>query len=966
MNEVAERNEKPKEGGQLLVDNDVLTQLDLEKQGEAELIWNQRIIKHEETKAGNSQREGIKLFESDFPIAKEAKMTEEKAVGVGPTIEDQPSRWCISYDQLLEVDKEARQMFGTFRYKTKTMHDIVECIIMPKCKETGKSYARYLNPEGLPIESFVTHAWNGFFEHFVRSIVEIYKTRVKKPNLWICAFALFQSKDRASIQKQIGNSLEEAPFVRALKEASEYCVIRNSTIDIYSRIWCVCELMHASKLDLSPSVSGPNQFKDLHTSCVDAEASEEEDKKRILNAIVTEFEGAETIDIKIRLYRNYDSQYQPDQFDRAKISLMLCFGFAVMVAITVAVTFVVSSPAASIVTTSQPTNVPTSEASLSPTISEAPSSAPSMLPTGAPTADFCNISMNITSCSERESGIDCHIYQDLMAQDALAAANMADCLSDPIEIEMMYVGGSCDYGTPPEGHESLAKDCSEYNGGLPWNVSIVITSSTNPTLLYYEGVVSYSQTIKFSNPELSPIADILNISIYSNSEDSSPKTLLQRSVERLDCGAERGGSISWDIYGALAFMGFTSIEQGTKKLVYFFPITQFPMVFQTQISNEGVTPARITNLTINSMLDSYGEYYSDVYTYPLPNSGLRLDPGDGSTFGFVVTRSATFNETYTFLNLVDGVSETGISCFSASLESWSFDASFGSNTENTPLVYFVNGLEITKDGVDIASDPSGPCQIEATIECKGQTVHGNVDCGDVVDCAGPFITELQLTLTGGNCGSESTRQQPSRNTCINNFGGFSTVDQEALVTVHLQDTVLLRAVVKRSETITLQSKFGLGPFLDITILSADATLVLQEQRFWTCERTIPSLVGSQLGAFRVANFTSAIATRPLANIGLFLNLENRGAYNSSIAATFAYSSDGLGSIQLDDTKDIPINSQQNVSVAFLSERVDNWLSSYTVAFSWSASIHGTSENGRRCQSVVTATYSELLQPVWGT
>ena len=73
-----------------------------------------------------------------------------------------------------------------------------------------------------------------------------------KPNLWICAFALVQGENEI-VSKQIGSSdrpLEESPFVQAIQSASTYCVVRNSNMDIFSRIWCVCgKPYHALRYD---------------------------------------------------------------------------------------------------------------------------------------------------------------------------------------------------------------------------------------------------------------------------------------------------------------------------------------------------------------------------------------------------------------------------------------------------------------------------------------------------------------------------------------------------------------------------------------------------------------------------------------------------------------------------------------------------------------------------------------------
>lgn len=147
-----------------------------------------------------------------------------------------PERWCLSYEQLLDVDRLARETFGSHDYPIATMRDICDKIIVPRCRESGTSYALSINPQGLAVDCFVTHSWDGQFASFVQSICQVFQTTVKKPNLWICSFAINQ--EAADLQVGSGeDSLDETPFVQALKQAKSFCVVRNSNTDLYSRIW---------------------------------------------------------------------------------------------------------------------------------------------------------------------------------------------------------------------------------------------------------------------------------------------------------------------------------------------------------------------------------------------------------------------------------------------------------------------------------------------------------------------------------------------------------------------------------------------------------------------------------------------------------------------------------------------------------------------------------------------------------
>ena len=78
-----------------------------------------------------------------------------------------PELWSISYEQLLELAEKAVKVFGKRAYKKITMRDINRKILEPHCRETGTSYALDLNPKGLKIEAFITHAWDEPFEQFV-------------------------------------------------------------------------------------------------------------------------------------------------------------------------------------------------------------------------------------------------------------------------------------------------------------------------------------------------------------------------------------------------------------------------------------------------------------------------------------------------------------------------------------------------------------------------------------------------------------------------------------------------------------------------------------------------------------------------------------------------------------------------------------------------------------------------------
>lgn len=200
---------------------------------------------------------------------------------------------CITLSQLESLDKLARGHFGD-TYRGKTMRDIVETFITRKCQRTKKSYALYLNSAGRKVDAFVTHCWDEPFHDFVQSIVAVCGPEFHDPNLWICAFALVQG-DRNTIEQQLNTELDKSPFVLALKHAKQFVVVRNEVTDLYTRIWCVCELFYANNLgffkkeqgdrNLSVRVAGSDKFQHATSSVREAMSTEPKDKKKILQLL---------------------------------------------------------------------------------------------------------------------------------------------------------------------------------------------------------------------------------------------------------------------------------------------------------------------------------------------------------------------------------------------------------------------------------------------------------------------------------------------------------------------------------------------------------------------------------------------------------------------------------------------------------------------------------------------------------
>ncbi|CAE8710141.1 unnamed protein product [Polarella glacialis] len=200
----------------------------------------------------------------------------------------------ISVAQLGELRQLAMAALGT-EYWTATMHDINRVVLQPLCQRTGKCYAHVVNCEELlHITVFVSHAWLENFEQFFQSINSAFQNWTVKPNLWICATALLQSTDPATVSLQIGAGVSpsEAPFTKALAKAEKLLIVRNATVDLYERIWCCWEFFLAYQQGMihrpgAVIVVGPSMFG-TGTKEVDvtsALSSNIEDKRKILEHI---------------------------------------------------------------------------------------------------------------------------------------------------------------------------------------------------------------------------------------------------------------------------------------------------------------------------------------------------------------------------------------------------------------------------------------------------------------------------------------------------------------------------------------------------------------------------------------------------------------------------------------------------------------------------------------------------------
>ena len=145
----------------------------------------QRKARSSTTRKGRQSQEGSTTTPTALPLPGKSPTLEPGKINTS-TYTKVPGRWSISYQQLLDIDALAKDKFGSRDYPKKTMRDVCSDNIVPRCRGTGAAYALSLNqPDGLPVDAFITHSWDEPFGSFVASIKAVFQTFTKKPNLWV-------------------------------------------------------------------------------------------------------------------------------------------------------------------------------------------------------------------------------------------------------------------------------------------------------------------------------------------------------------------------------------------------------------------------------------------------------------------------------------------------------------------------------------------------------------------------------------------------------------------------------------------------------------------------------------------------------------------------------------------------------------------------------------------------------------
>lgn len=160
-----------------------------------------------------------------------------------------PSRWCVTMQQLESLLVEVA---AKYPQEDPNVYTVVDEVVKPLTMGSNESYALLLNPDGLPIKHFITHAWAEGYKQFVKELQALGLSG----GLWICFLANPQTWRADDLDRLLGASAWLSPFARALEDSESVVAVRNANANMYSRLWCVFELYLAHKLGKPVRVVG--------------------------------------------------------------------------------------------------------------------------------------------------------------------------------------------------------------------------------------------------------------------------------------------------------------------------------------------------------------------------------------------------------------------------------------------------------------------------------------------------------------------------------------------------------------------------------------------------------------------------------------------------------------------------------------------------------------------------------------
>jgi hypothetical protein len=149
--------------------------------------------------------------------------------------------WGITLSQLEDIMKLPEYS------EDMTMTDVVQVLIKPLTKLSGRGYALLLNSQSpLQAKVMVSHAWAENYSQFVNGLKH---SHLDGP-FWVCAMAIYQNEDLPSvtIARQLGPDPLCGPFATVLKQATCMVAVVTESVDIYTRLWCTFEIFTAVEL----------------------------------------------------------------------------------------------------------------------------------------------------------------------------------------------------------------------------------------------------------------------------------------------------------------------------------------------------------------------------------------------------------------------------------------------------------------------------------------------------------------------------------------------------------------------------------------------------------------------------------------------------------------------------------------------------------------------------------------------
>jgi hypothetical protein len=161
-----------------------------------------------------------------------------------------------------------------------TVRKLVETIVKPMTLACGTGLALRLNPGGLRTTKMVSHFWD---ENYLQFLASLQSTGAGDTDaFWVCAFSIFQYDEAAmdkrgirhnvgpTIGEQLGEDVNQGPFAAVIEQATDmYCVFTPGGFyhrdakagalgeggagkvneylsgNLYTRSWCVLEMLHA-------------------------------------------------------------------------------------------------------------------------------------------------------------------------------------------------------------------------------------------------------------------------------------------------------------------------------------------------------------------------------------------------------------------------------------------------------------------------------------------------------------------------------------------------------------------------------------------------------------------------------------------------------------------------------------------------------------------------------------------------